>query len=118
MYAGVHRRNVCRCVRCAEAHLQCDDETDGNEVVVEDDECEDGQEELSSLSTCTCRSTIWQVGHNRAHKTHTHTHTHTHTITCTYEQWSITHTYSVHVTGHVGVLGATYTCLQEYMQIQ
>ncbi len=32
-------------------YLQCDNETDWYEVVVEDDKCEDGQEELTS-SVC------------------------------------------------------------------
>ena len=35
------------------AHLNSDDETDGDEVVVEDDEREDGVEEIGSHFPCT-----------------------------------------------------------------
>ena len=35
-----------------ETHLQSNDETDGNKIIVEDDKCEDGEKEVANLSTC------------------------------------------------------------------
>ena len=84
---GLRPFSLPSCWQSSNPHLKSDNQADGNEVVIEDDKCEDRLEEVPHFMTQSCMNT--HSTHARTHSTHAHAqcaHMHIQTQTHTYTQ--------------------------------